>query len=729
MRVAWQPLKDFHDASVPKLNNLRRAAVAGIRVPATCWARAADISDGHAFEGPPRELGSGPWIIRSGSPTEDTHATSNAGQLLSLPVHEAAAFGEALRRVVEALPSDAQGRKLGAVFVQPFVKAREAGVAFFDGFYFERTQSRESNESLTSGQARGEVQRGHLTRGDEWSKWLQQVYAVFCKDQRIDIEFARDNTGYVLLQCRPALFPIQRNPLLSLSNHKEILGDAPTPWIVTALVEAGKDLSFMAQADYVIKQWNETYAIEAAERAWMNFSFWFRWMDHFGMPRTTVTKNFGGDVEHPEDARIIPHRFFPLMPAMFRFQFLCWREVPGLPREFRRLDHMIERAKSLHDYHQAMVQGLALALRANFALNAALAGILKVRQFLRIPGKARVVTQEMMEDYHRLAELPPKQRDAGLDAWLHRYGHRGPLESDPIHPRFAELREVLRADLETVSNPSFSANSSPSPPASGGEGWGEGSGSATIVGRSTPSPPAPLPRSRGEGRRQWWEPFTRPFYWLDERREWFRDSLMRRWQILRQKILAEAKRLHAMEHIDTLEDVFWLRGDDLLRGSGFREASRANRARWEAARHIDLPLTATREAVEQLLSQASLRRAEAEGKRVFAGIPLSSLAVEGIARKADNLMTLLTESTQPGMALSAETILVVPTLEPSWAVVFPRVGGVVTETGGELSHASILLREARKPAVVNCTGIWRNVQTGQRLSLDGSKGMVEIING
>jgi hypothetical protein len=39
----------------------------------------------------------------------------------------------------------------------------------------------------------------------------------------LDREFARDATGYVLLQVRPALFPLQRNPTLSLANHEEIL--------------------------------------------------------------------------------------------------------------------------------------------------------------------------------------------------------------------------------------------------------------------------------------------------------------------------------------------------------------------------------------------------------------------------------------------------------------------------------------------------------------------------
>jgi hypothetical protein len=100
--------------------------------------------------GPPAALGRAPWIIRSGSPTEDTRTTSNAGQLFSLAVRDPADFPVALRRVVEALPVDSSGKRRGVVFVQPLVAAEEAGVAFFDGFYYERTQARGGNEGLTS---------------------------------------------------------------------------------------------------------------------------------------------------------------------------------------------------------------------------------------------------------------------------------------------------------------------------------------------------------------------------------------------------------------------------------------------------------------------------------------------------------------------------------------------------------------------------------------------------
>ena len=101
--------------------------------------------------------------------------------------------------------------------------------------------------------------------------------------------------------------------------------------------------------------------------------------------------------------------------------------------------------------------------------------------------------------------------------------------------------------------------------------------------------------------------------------------------------------------------------------------------------------------------------------------------VEGRARKADNLVTLLQAQAQ-GQSLGPDTILVVPALEPSWAVAFPRLRDVVAELGGELSHASILLREARLPAIVNCAAIVRQVRTGNRLRLDGARALVELLD-
>ncbi|HEX4966751.1 MAG TPA: PEP-utilizing enzyme [Thermoanaerobaculia bacterium] len=682
--MLWRPLARFRDPSVPKLHNLRRAAAAGLRVPETWWLPAREAA---GVTVRPPSLAGRPLIVRSGSPTEDTQATSNAGQLLSLAVAEPAAFASSLARVVAALPRSGGGDPLGAIFVQPLVKAEEAGVAFFDGFYWERTTAPGGNEGLTSGLARGNVARGHLARNDPWSRWLAAVHRPFRKEApRIDVEFARDSRGWILLQVRPALFPVERNETLSLANHKEILGDPPSPWIVSVLVDAGQDaLSFFAAVDPEVGRWGEAYAVELAERAWMNFSFFFRLMDHWGLPRSFVTEGVGGEGGGAADRRVLPGRFVRKSPRLILLQIRNLAAIAGIRRELSRLDEHIATASGLAGLHRACAEGLALAIRTNFAINGALSGVVRLRRLLGIRGAARVITQEMMEEHSRLATiLEPTAREAALDAWLGRYGHRGPLESDLARPRFAELREVLLQDL------------------------------AASAFADTPS----IPRSRSRPAF-----FLRPWFRIDEVRERFRDELMRRWQRLRRAILDEGRRLAAAGELDAPEDVFSLRRADLETGAALCEAAAANRERTTRAAALDLPLTASREEIETVVARVEQSQAAAEGRRIFPGISLGPAVVEGRAVKADDLVSLLS---RPG-ELGPERILVVPALEPSWAVVFPRVAGVVAEIGGELSHASILLREAGRPAIVNCAGIWRQVSTGDRLRLDGKRGRVEIL--
>jgi pyruvate,water dikinase len=221
---------------------------------------------------------------------------------------------------------------------------------------------------------------------------------------------------------------------------------------------------------------------------------------------------------------------------------------------------------------------------------------------------------------------------------------------------------------------------------------------------------------------------TWPLAWPDERREWFREQWMRRWARLRQRLLEEGAKLTTTGQLDSPEDVFWLHGDDVRSGRVRREAVTERRQRHEALRQVRLPLTATADEIRALLAGDGSVSAEAGSGRLFPGIALSSSVIDGVAVKADDLLGLLMLTAEQPDLLNAQAILVVPSLEPCWAVVFPRVAGVVADLGGEMSHASILLREARKPAVVNCVGIFTAVRSGDRLRLDGTRGLVEIIS-
>jgi pyruvate,water dikinase len=52
---------------------------------------------------------------------------------------------------------------------------------------------------------------------------------------------------------------------------------------------------------------------------------------------------------------------------------------------------------------------------------------------------------------------------------------------------------------------------------------------------------------------------------------------------------------------------------------------------------------------------------------------------------------------------------------------------VVTETGGVLSHAALTAREYGLPAVLSVENATRLIRDGQLVEVDGSKGIVRIL--
>jgi pyruvate,water dikinase len=74
---------------------------------------------------------------------------------------------------------------------------------------------------------------------------------------------------------------------------------------------------------------------------------------------------------------------------------------------------------------------------------------------------------------------------------------------------------------------------------------------------------------------------------------------------------------------------------------------------------------------------------------------------------------------------SRTTVLVARSVDAGWIPTFGLVAGVVVETGGDLSHGSIVLREIGLPAITNAHGATRAFQSGDRISLRAGSGVAE----
>lgn len=72
-------------------------------------------------------------------------------------------------------------------------------------------------------------------------------------------------------------------------------------------------------------------------------------------------------------------------------------------------------------------------------------------------------------------------------------------------------------------------------------------------------------------------------------------------------------------------------------------------------------------------------------------------------------------------------IVVTRQTDPGWACVFFLARGLVIERGGMLSHGAIIAREFGIPAVVGVRGATTQIRNGDGLTVDGDRGVVEII--
>ncbi|MFZ2960651.1 MAG: PEP-utilizing enzyme [Candidatus Ozemobacteraceae bacterium] len=72
-------------------------------------------------------------------------------------------------------------------------------------------------------------------------------------------------------------------------------------------------------------------------------------------------------------------------------------------------------------------------------------------------------------------------------------------------------------------------------------------------------------------------------------------------------------------------------------------------------------------------------------------------------------------------------ILVTRSPDPTLTVVFPKISGIISETGAVLSHGAVAAREYRLPAVFGVKNAWKHFPDGTFVEVDGSRGLVKIV--
>ncbi|HEY0106042.1 MAG TPA: PEP-utilizing enzyme [Rhizomicrobium sp.] len=208
--------------------------------------------------------------------------------------------------------------------------------------------------------------------------------------------------------------------------------------------------------------------------------------------------------------------------------------------------------------------------------------------------------------------------------------------------------------------------------------------------------------------------------------------------LARQNVLENGEDIFHLQHTEVeyaLVDAMlaWAAGIDCAGGQHFKPLVKKRRAiheklkDWNAPAALGpMPDSLEDPAVQMLwgITSESLQRwsspVEEGHENEISGFAASPGVVEGIAR-------VLKSASDIGQVREGD-ILVCPVTNPSWGPVFGKIKAAVSDIGGTMSHAAIVAREYGLPAVVGTGQATKRIVTGQKLRVDGNRGIVTILD-
>ncbi|GAB4227501.1 MAG: glycerol-3-phosphate acyltransferase [Stanieria sp.] len=179
--------------------------------------------------------------------------------------------------------------------------------------------------------------------------------------------------------------------------------------------------------------------------------------------------------------------------------------------------------------------------------------------------------------------------------------------------------------------------------------------------------------------------------------------------------------------LSTPESIFFLKFDEIssfIKGRPIDDGQQLSKLieqrqqKWQQERELkQIPYLVYGYPDSAVLNNFSLSSFE---RPRFKGIGGSGGEIEGYIKVLSHL--------NGNIDVDKQTILVVPYTDAGWSPVLARVGGLIAEVGGRLSHGAIIAREYNIPAVMDIPHATQLLQTGQRVKINGYTGIVEIIN-
>ena len=331
-----------------------------------------------------------------------------------------------------------------------------------------------------------------------------------------------------------------------------------------------------------------------------------------------------------------------------------------------------------------------------------------------IAGIGEVDSAEPSHAMWALSRLAPDSDEfrAGFDAFLYEFGSRGPNEWETRSPTWETRPALALSAIERMRLSPESAN----PAGHHAERAAERAAASAELLAMVEGDPA----THG----QLAAAIACSAAWLPGR-ERTKTNNIRAIHEMRMAVREIGRRMAELGVFDEIEDFGFIVKDEMLHffadPTAFAGLVRERRAEYNQLLELEPPFV----FVGRTDGPATWARRDAEAvNRLAVGDVLAGMA--GCPGSAEGIARVVLDSNDPS-ALEPGDILVAPITDPSWTPLFVPAAAVVVDVGAPLSHAIIVSRELGIPCVISATGATRSIPNGARVRVDGSTGLVTIL--
>ena len=531
---------------------------------------------------------------------------------------------------------------------------------------------------------------------------LKEIRAIF-GEKEWDIEWADDGNICWLLQIRPITRKLVRNDLFDLSNHKEILPPLPSVFMNSLIINCSPNL-FRFYQEFDPKLPKNRLMVESFKgRPYFNISLLSEMLRKWGLPTKLLRDSMGGSFEKDYDlnfGRILAN--WRVYLKIFLSQLVIKKKSKAAINYFlflrnskaKNTSHLIQKTEKFYTtlVHQMLMHTMVMAgpiavLRYFKTLNTYLENhITPGTRILKdlTPLFDLIENNPRFKDSLLKGEIPDDKEFKKLwEEYIKNHGHRGIYESDISQPRFRENYEHILKLLTT------------------GRPFKQKKNVRNLFSLAT------LP--------VWWA--LRPLLYA---RENMRYEAMKAFESIREEWLSKENKMKKEGLMPEFASIWNLKISELRKlnpPNYYSEVSYEKRIEEISTNgKYNLPNMMKRNT---FLSPFEKDYHASKSQNTFFGLSLTGGVVKGRAWVANSPNLEI-----PNTFNKETTILIAPAVDAGWIPTFSQVSGAAVETGGDLSHGSIILRELQLPAITNAKGIMQNIKTGDIVSLIATEGVL-----